>query len=73
MFEQGMSIGWGMMGWGWIIPLSIFVIVFYLIFMRSSHESKQAKELLKERFARGEIDEEEYRRKLSVLEEKDPS
>lgn len=69
-----------MMGWNmgflgmifWIIILGLLIYGVFLLISRP-FEKKQSDNsslrLLKERFARGEIDEEEYRRKRSILEE----
>ena len=56
-----------------IIIIAIVVIVARMLMNRKrtnkKKESNQAIEILKERYARGEIDEEEYRRKLDTLRE----
>lgn len=68
--------GWGM-GWMWIWPFLILVglvILGYLGILlvqgRTSAPSpgwSSARQILDERFARGEIDEEEYRRRRAEL------
>jgi putative membrane protein len=78
--------GWDGYGWGvwgltvmtvsmvlfWaLIILAIVALVRYL--QRSAHSdhgTATAEELLAERFARGEMDEEEYRRRLTALAER---
>jgi putative membrane protein len=60
-------MGFGM-GWGWIVPLLILGFFLYLIFGRGeARGDNEAEKILKKRFARGEIDEEEYRRRLGIL------
>lgn len=63
--------GYGMMGgWGWLgmlIQLAILVLLIYLLvraFSRpaSSEGSDRALEILRERYARGEIDKETFER-----------
>lgn len=66
-------------GFGWGFPfMSIFWIIFwvaiiFLIFGRhkkSRHwynDDQSAEDILKERFAKGEIDEKEYKERLKVL------
>ncbi len=52
---------WGM-GWGmWIIPLLIILIV-YLLFRNNSQNKNQETplEILKRRYAKGEVTKEEY-------------
>jgi putative membrane protein len=67
-------------GWGpgpWLFPLFLFVpLVLGLLFFRFGRfggwhrsPSYDARSTLAARYARGEMDEDEYRRRLSVLEE----
>lgn len=61
--------GYGYMGWGWIIPLLLIGVFFYW-FNQQSRSNKQEKnplDILNERFAKGEIDEKEYKRKRDLL------
>lgn len=58
--------GWGM-GWGWIIGLFVLVAIIWFVVRtvnqnRSINQSgnKSALDILKERYARGEIDKKEY-------------
>ncbi len=67
-----MHYGWGM-GWGWITGLIILVIFIAVIWiaarafsngrMNYSSSQKSALDILKERYARGEISKEEYEEK----------
>lgn len=59
---------WGM-GWGmWFIPLLIILIV-YLLFKNNSQSKNQETplEILKRRYAKGEITKEEYEQMKSDL------
>lgn len=65
--------GWGM-GFGllmWLVPLAIIGLVAWLALRgvpRASERSQEsAEDVLRRRFASGEIDAEEYERRLSVL------
>ncbi|WP_377267666.1 SHOCT domain-containing protein [Peterkaempfera sp. SMS 1(5)a] len=69
-------------GWGWLV-MSVGMILFWvavvivavLLYRALSHRYQQhhatpgptPEQILADRFARGEIEEEEYRRRLSVL------
>lgn len=65
-----------MMGWLWIWPVLILiglVLLGYLVFRLAQRRSgpgtqrASAREILDQRYARGEIDEEEYRRRREGL------
>lgn len=62
--------GWGM-GWGWIVGLILLIFIFWMI--AKSNTGKQqgpeesALDVLKKRYARGEIDKEEYEEKKKDL------
>ncbi|MFP4469309.1 MAG: SHOCT domain-containing protein [Bacteroidota bacterium] len=66
---------WGM-GWGWIIGLIITGVIIWIIVKAVNKTSpevtksdKSALDILKERYARGEIDREEFEeRKKSITE-----
>ena len=65
--------GWGM-GWAWILGLVILVIIIWLVVKtvnqdRSASQSrnKSALDILKERYARGEISKEEYEEKKKII------
>jgi putative membrane protein len=66
--------GWGFgMGLGWLIPLLLIVVLVYYINSNknSKKEGLSAKEILDQRYANGEIDEQEYKRKCDLLEERE--
>lgn len=69
---------WGLFPWMWIFPL-IFLIVMLIFLLRSSglpmcggrgmrDREESAKEILDRRYARGEINQEEYQRMKKELE-----
>ena len=65
--------GWGM-GWGWIIGLVLLIFVFWMVTKsnRSNGTIEQSKDdsaldILKKRYARGEINKEEYEEKKKDL------
>ena len=60
------GMGWGM-GYGWLIGLAIFAAVVWFIYRmvqpatgNPGFKHKSAIDILNERFARGEINEEQY-------------
>ncbi len=72
--------GFGFMGiWGFLFWIVMFVVMFYLLRLLLSpflpqgrtrrDEREEALAILKKRFARGEIDEEEFIRRKRALEE----
>ncbi|CAN5630838.1 hypothetical protein BH20ACT23_BH20ACT23_01670 [soil metagenome] len=69
------SGGWGPGGWWVVFPLFWLLLWGGLIFAfirgrrnwGRSHQGQSAQDVLAERYARGEIAEEEYRERLSVL------
>lgn len=72
--DNHMSNGWWwVMGVGWLVFLGLLVGLVYLIVRhntgsRAGHGSSgRAVEILDERFARGEIDEPEYRSRRDAL------
>lgn len=68
----GFGNGWGM-GFGWIIGLIIVVAIVWLIIRSVNQNSnppghtRSALDILKERYARGEIGKEEYENKKKDL------
>lgn len=61
------SHGWGM-GFGWLIPLLIIGLLFYLL-QNNQKGRSSAQDILDRRYANGEIDEKEYRKKSQDLKE----
>lgn len=73
---------WWVMGVGWLVFLSLVVWLVYLLVRHvttspvgsvgreaEASERARAEAVLAERFARGDIDEDEYRRRRAVLRE----
>ncbi len=52
----------------WTVPLLLIAALVYFINNNNKKETLSAKEILDIRFAKGEIDEEEYKRKRDALE-----
>ena len=70
---HGWGMGWGM-GWWWIIGLIILVAVIWMVVKTrnksnslSSGPGKSAPDILKDRYARGEIDKEEFEERKKDL------
>ncbi|MDZ7742457.1 MAG: SHOCT domain-containing protein [Bacteroidota bacterium] len=68
--------GWGMglgMGWWWIIGIVLAVIIVWLVFRTTNRSNssdtsrKSALDILKERYARGEIDKAEFEERKKDL------
>ena len=62
---------WWAMGWGWIIGLIVLVLLIVLIInitkrYTQKHE-KSAMDILKERYAKGEIDKNEFEEKRDAI------
>jgi putative membrane protein len=61
---------WWVMGIGWLVFLGLIAAVAIVLvrhFGSSAGTSRSALQVLDERFARGEIDEDEYRARLDAL------
>ena len=58
--------GWGM-GFGWLIPLLILAVIFYLL-QDKKKEKSSAQDILDKRYASGGISKEEYEEKSRLLE-----
>jgi len=57
--------GFGM-GFGWFIPLLFIGAIFYF-FNENKKEEPSAKDILKKKYANGEIDEKEYKTKIDII------
>jgi len=74
-FDHMDGFSWGMMGIGWLVMLSIVGLIVWLIIQSTSRSSSKrpedamasAQRILAERFARGDIDEDEYRQRAAEL------
>ena len=77
---MGYGYGYNMMG-GWfgmmIIPIILIAVIIFLFYKQGQNNSVKdigtrdnALDILNERFARGEIDEEEYNNKKSILKQR---
>ena len=72
---QGLGHGMGIgMGWGWIIGLILLIFIFWMVTKSNNANSgnqqgseESALDVLKKRYARGEIDKEEYEEKKKDL------
>jgi len=58
--------GWGM-GFGWLVPLLILAVIFYLL-QDKKKEKSSAQDILDKRYASGGISKEEYEEKSRLLE-----
>ena len=76
---MGYGMNWGM-GFGWIIGLALLVLVIWAVIKivnnnninnnvnhSTTDKQKTALQILKERFAKGEIDKDEFEEKKRVL------
>lgn len=70
---NGMHWGWGM-GFGWILGIVVLVLIIWAVNRRinsgyntTPQEKKSALDILKERYARGEINKEEFEEKKHAL------
>lgn len=74
--HMGWGGGYGMLGglmmlvfWGVVIALVVMAVRWFSSGAQTKQEPQDALEILKSRFANGELDEEQYRKRKSVLEE----
>lgn len=75
LFMHGFGNGWSM-GFGWFIGLAFIIVLFLLIvklFNQSAssdgNKTQTPLEILKTRYAKGEIDEEEFKKRKRALNE----
>ena len=68
------GFGWSMMAMGWLVMLAIIGLIVWVVVQAVSGSSRSdsgptvsAQRILADRFARGEIDDEEYRRRSTEL------
>ena len=68
------GFGWGMTGMVWLLMLVVVGLIVWAVVQTTSRSPKRdddpiasAQRILAERFARGEIDDEEYRRRSDEL------
>ena len=74
-FDHMNGFGWGMMGVGWVMGFILIGVLVWAIVQATSRSSepaaptsaRSAEAILADRFARGEIDDDEYRRRLDTL------
>mgnify|MGYP001584391685 FL=1 len=70
-FDSGAAMGWGvlwMLLWLGLPILAIIALVTWISRADSRRQDKSALDILKERYARGEIDRAEFEQKLHDLE-----
>lgn len=76
MWDDGDHMGgggwWWVMGIGWLVFLALIVAVVIFVVRQSADRGQRgpslgAEDVLADRFARGEIDEDEYRRRRDAL------
>jgi putative membrane protein len=73
MFHDMYGHGWGM-GWGWIIGLIVLVVIIWIV-VKALNQNKTSDQpgnktpldILKERYARGEIDKQEFEERKKDL------
>jgi len=72
-FDHMSGFGWGLMGMGWIFMIAVIGLIIWAVLRATSDSSDatsptaSAERVLAERYARGEIDDEEYRRRSDEL------
>lgn len=76
MMHDGMMGGWLIMVLVWLLVLGTIAVMVHLVYRAitagerrpATRRRERSRSVLDERFARGEIDDEEYRRRLTTLE-----
>lgn len=74
-FDHMNGFGWGMMGFGWVTIIVVIGVLVWAIVQSASQRNdvtrptntSSAEAILADRFARGEIDNDEYRTRLDAL------
>ena len=74
-FDHMSGFGWGMMGFGWFLGLAVVGVLVWAVVQATPRRGdlattpaiRSAETILADRFARGEIDDDEYRRRLDAL------
>ena len=74
-FDHMNGFGWGMMGIGWVLGFVLIGVLVWAIVQATTRSrepaaptsARSAEAILADRFARGEIDDDEYRRRLDTL------
>ena len=74
-FDHMSGFGWGMMGFGWLLGLAVVGVLVWAVVQATPRRgdastaiaTRSAETILADRFARGEIDDDEYRRRLDAL------
>lgn len=71
-YDGGWGMGGGLVLWTLILVAVVVVLVFFVfrgngLGQRSTNPSDSPEEILKRRYARGEIDRDEYERRLNDL------
>lgn len=74
-FDHMNGFGWWMMGVGWAMGFVLIGVLVWAIVQATSRScdpaaptsARSAEAILADRFARGEIDDDEYRRRLDTL------
>ncbi len=74
MMEGGSGFGMIFMGLIWLLILALIVTLVWFLIRKGSNSTNQISEespigILNKRYARGEIDEEEYQRKKKTINE----
>ncbi|MDM5272058.1 SHOCT domain-containing protein [Sulfurovum sp. zt1-1] len=56
---------WGM--GGWLVPIILLIILFYFLKEKQKRDTSSAQDILDHRYAKGEIDKEEYEERSKTL------